>query len=100
MTSKRAGELAAQFEARHREFVASVETLTEAQWLTLVPDEQRTVASLAHHLAWGYRVEIEPFHQMALGHTPKAWTLAELDAVNAEWGPSSQNATARKPSTC
>lgn len=87
MTSSRAEELAAQFEARHTAFVDFIESLTDAQWLTPVPDEQRTVASLAHHLAWGFKVEIEPFHQMALGNTPKPWTLAELDAVNADLGP-------------
>jgi DinB superfamily len=87
MSSSRAEELATQFEARRREFVTFIGPLTDEQWLTLVPNEQRTVASLAHHIAWGYRVEIEPFQQIALGNTPKAWTLAELDAVNAELGP-------------
>jgi hypothetical protein len=86
MTSSRAEELAAQFEAKNAEFVAFVETLTGEQWRTLVPNEQRTVAALAHHLAWGYRVEIEPFHQMAQGLPAKAWSEEELNAVNARLG--------------
>jgi hypothetical protein len=85
--SRRAEELAALYEAKHAEFVAFIESLTDQQWLTFVPNEERTVALLAHHVAWGYRVEMEPFHRMALGETPEPWTLRELEVVNAELGP-------------
>jgi len=86
-SSRRAAELAAQYETKHAEFVAFIASLTNEQWLTFVPNEERTVASLAHHVAWGYRVEMEPLHRIALGATPEPWTLRELEVVNAELGP-------------
>jgi hypothetical protein len=86
-SSRRAEELAAEYETKHAAFVAFIETLTDEQWLTFVPNEERTVASLAHHVAWGYRVEMVPFHRMALGESPEPWTLRELEVVNAELGP-------------
>jgi hypothetical protein len=86
-SSRRAEELAALLESKHRDFVAFIEGLTDEQWLTFVPSEQRTVASLAHHIAWGYRVEMETIHRIALGETPEPWTIREFEVVNAELGP-------------
>jgi hypothetical protein len=80
----RSEELAAKFEAKHREFVDFVEGLTDVQWLTLVPNEERSVAALVHHIAWAYLIEIEPFHAMALGRPDAPWTLDALNAVNLE----------------
>ena len=50
----------------------------------LVPNEERTVAALVHHVAWAYLIEIEPFHAMALGRPKAPWTLDGLNDVNAE----------------
>jgi len=80
----RSEELAAKFEAKHREFAAFIEGLTDAQWATLVANEERTVAALTHHVGWAYIIEIEPFYAMALGTPDAPWTLEGLNAVNAD----------------
>jgi hypothetical protein len=85
--SSRGEELARLLESKHRDFVALIEGLSDEQWLTFVPSEERTVASLAHHIAWGYRVEIEAIHRIAIGETPDPWTIPEFAVVNAELGP-------------
>jgi hypothetical protein len=41
------------------------------------------VAALAHHVAWGYGVEIAAFQAMAAGAPVDVWTRESLDGVNA-----------------
>jgi hypothetical protein len=82
--SERAAHLAERFEATNAAFIDYIAALTDEQWLTLVPNEQRSVAAMAHHIAWGYILEIEPFHAIALGETPEPLTRERLDSLNAE----------------
>ena len=55
--SHRVPELADQFDAVHREVVAYCESLSSADWETIVPNEQRTVGVLFQHIAVGYTAE-------------------------------------------
>lgn len=80
----RALELATRFEQMHQEFTAELEGLTDEQWRTFCPGEERTVAALAHHIAWGYGVESGAFRAMAEGREAHAWARSALNQVNAE----------------
>lgn len=82
--SERARALADRFERANEEFVAVVAALPEATWRALCPDEGRTVAALARHVAFGYAVEVEAFRAIAEGQPVRTWTRAGLAEVNAE----------------
>ncbi|HUZ00810.1 MAG TPA: DinB family protein [Thermomicrobiaceae bacterium] len=84
--SARARELAERFEQASESFAAAVERLSDEEWHTRCPGEERTVAALAHHVAWGYAVEARAFRAIALGEPVEGWTRAGLDRVNADQG--------------
>jgi hypothetical protein len=81
--SARALELAARFVAGNDAFIAFLESLTLSQWLTLVAGEERTVAALAHHVAWAMLFEVDAFETIAAGREPSPVTLQQLADVNA-----------------
>ncbi len=82
--SETADALAGRFEAANTAVLTFLEELPEADWLLLIPNEERTVAALAHHVAWGYAVEIEAFHGMAVGGHVDVWARGSLDRINAQ----------------
>lgn len=84
--SPRAHELAEEFERASQAFVAVVERLAPEQWRAFCPDERRSVAALARHVAGGYAVECEAFRAMAAGRPVRAWTRAALNETNEEDG--------------
>ncbi len=84
--SKRAQELADRFERVAERFASVVEGLDAVQWRAWCPNEERTVAALARHVAMGYEVEIEAFQALADGQPGPTWTRARLAEVNAEDG--------------
>ena len=84
--SQRARDLAERFEQASESFAVAMGALSDAEWRTLCPGEARTVAALAHHVAFGYVVEIAAFRAMALGQPVEGWTREGLDRVNAELG--------------
>lgn len=84
--SERAKELANRFEEVAERFARVVEALDPAQWQVWCPNEERTVAALARHVAMGYVVEIEAFQALANGKPGRTWTRARLAQVNAEDG--------------
>jgi hypothetical protein len=82
-SSARAEELASRFVAANEAFIAYIETLTPSQWLMFVADEERTIAALAHHVAWAMVFEVEAFQIIAGGADPTPVTLEQLSDVNA-----------------
>ncbi|HET9017774.1 MAG TPA: DinB family protein [Thermomicrobiaceae bacterium] len=82
----RARALAGRFEQASEEFAVAMAGLSDAEWRTLCPGEERTVAALAHHVAFGYAVEVPAFRAMAFGEPVETWTRASLDRVNAAQG--------------
>ena len=84
--SERARELADRFQQVSEAFAAEVERLSPSQWGAFCPDEGRTVAALAHHVAWAYGAEIEAFRAMAEDRPVPSWTEESLDRANSEAG--------------
>jgi hypothetical protein len=83
--TQRVNELADQFEAVHREVVAFCEGLTETDWATIVPNEQRTVGVLIQHIAIGYTAETALIRAIVTGQPlPAIYNdRAILDEANA-----------------
>lgn len=84
--SERAQELAGRFERANEEFIGIVERLSAAEWATECPEERRTVAALARHVAFGYELEARYLRAIASGRPLPAVSRERLDAINAEHG--------------
>ena len=84
--SERARELADRFERVAEAFAAEVERFPPERWRAFAPEEGRTVAALAHHVAWAYEVEIAAFRAMAEGRPVPSWSKESLARANAEAG--------------
>jgi hypothetical protein len=82
--NERSEELAARFEAAVEEFAAVIEGLSEEQWRTFCPNEERTVAVLARHVAFAIPFEMRVFREIANGGTPATITRDDLATMNAE----------------
>jgi hypothetical protein len=78
--------LAEHFEAANASFIAYIQGLAPGQWLTRCEGEERTVAALSHHVAWGYAIEIESFRAIAASQPLPPVTLAWLNDMNARNG--------------
>jgi hypothetical protein len=92
--SAKAQTLADQFEDAVAAFVGVVADVSDAQWQTVCPAEQRTVGVLARHVAFGMPFEMDVFRLIAAGAQPDTITRADLDEMNArhaqEWVASCQ----------
>jgi len=82
----RAHELADTFERANEQFTARVANLSDAEWQTFVPQEERTVAALCRHVAWGYVLEVPYFAAIGSGRPLPSLPWSELNAMNAEHG--------------
>lgn len=83
---QRSAELADQFEAIHREVVTFTKGLSEADWATFVPNEERTVGVLIQHIAVAYTAEAALIRAIVTGQPlPAIYSdRAILNEVNAQ----------------
>jgi len=84
--SARAQELASLFEQTNEDFISFITGMSESDWLTVCPNEERTVAALAFHVAGGYSFELRAFAGIANGDEQPIVTKEYLDRVNAQDG--------------
>ena len=84
--AERAENLARQFEEVSAAFAAEMERLSPAQWTAFSPEEGRTVAALARHVAWAYEAEMGIFVAIAEGRPYDPFSDASLARINAEDG--------------
>jgi hypothetical protein len=84
--SQRAQELADRFERVSEAFAAEMEGLSPEQWRAFVPEEERTVAALARHVAWAYELEMDVFAAIAAGGPNASYTSEAIDELNAAHG--------------
>lgn len=75
-------EEAARFMAAHEDLTMFVHHCDDAQWATVVPVEERTVAVMADHMAAGYDLVVDWIQQAQAGK-PIPGTRAEQDMENA-----------------
>lgn len=79
--SDRAEALAQRFEQVNGELIAFIEGCDDAAWQTEIPEEQRTVAVVAHHVASAYPVVVGWIASVAAGQ-PVEITIERIDELN------------------
>jgi hypothetical protein len=82
---QRANVLADELESANRDLVAYCESLSDDDWQTVVPNEERTVGVLFQHIAVAYTAETALLRAIIAGQPlPAIYTdRALLDDVNA-----------------
>lgn len=80
----RSNALAARIEQGAEALATFVEGLTEAEWQTAVPNEQRPVSVLVHHVANLYSLEIDLAQQMASDKPVDGVTWDGIAQMNAQ----------------
>lgn len=75
--------LGEQFEQAVSEFIDTVEGLSEEQWRTLCPNEERSIGVLTRHVASGIGFEMDVFREIADGVQPDTISRSELAEMNA-----------------
>jgi hypothetical protein len=82
MSAKSEG-LAKQFEAKAREAVAVIATLSDADWKKVTAAERWTVGVTAHHLAGAFEPVAGIITGIVSGTLPGGFSRAMLDEMNA-----------------
>jgi hypothetical protein len=82
--STRAEELARRVVRGAEELIAAVEGLSDAEWSTICPDEQRSVGVLVHHVGAAYPDEAETIAALASEGTMPGLTGEAVDQANRE----------------
>jgi len=80
----RAAALANRIEQGASMLIRFVENLSEAEWQTIVLNENRTVGVLVHHVATVYPAEINLARRVAAGESIVGSTWEAVDAKNAQ----------------
>jgi hypothetical protein len=75
--------LARQFEAANREFISTVEAVSDEDWTNVCPAETWTVGVTAHHVAYGYPMLIEVQDALVAGES-RPITMQMIDELNAD----------------
>jgi hypothetical protein len=81
--SDRANTFADRIEQGAESLAVHIESFSEAEWNTIVPNEKRSVGTLAHHVASMYQAEVELTLQLAVGDPIKGLTFDDIDEINA-----------------
>ena len=82
--SKQSNALAERIEQGAEALATFAEGLSDAEWQTVVPDEQRPVSVLVHHVASAYPIEVELTQELALGKPIAGVTWDAVDQMNAQ----------------
>ena len=82
--SNQANALAERIELGAAVLADLAESLSDAEWQTIVPNDQRTVGVLVHHVANMYPLEIDLVQQLAAGKRSVGVTWDAVDQINAQ----------------
>ncbi len=88
--SKRSDALAQRIEQGAEALATFAEGLSDAEWHTVIPNDQRMVSVLVHHVASVYSLEIDLAQQMASGKPIDGVTwdaIAQMNASHAQEHP-------------
>lgn len=81
---ERAKVLAERIEEGANSLAAYIEAFSEEEWNTIIPNEKRSVGTLAHHVASMYPAEVDLTLQLASGKPITDLTFDDIDDINAE----------------
>ena len=82
--SIRANQLANRIEDGVDQLLAFAEKLSEAEWQTMSPSEERSIGVLIHHVASSFPVEVNLIQALASGEAIEGVTRDMVDQMNAE----------------
>jgi hypothetical protein len=82
--SERAAALADRFERAVDAFLDIVAGVSEEQWRTTCPTDDRTVGVLTHHVAAAMPFQLRVFRDIAAGRQPATLSHAQLAEINAQ----------------
>jgi hypothetical protein len=82
--SKRSDALAERIEQGAEALATFAEGLSDAEWQTVIPNDQRMVSVLVHHVASVYSLEIDLARQMASGKPIDGVTWDAIAQMNAQ----------------
>lgn len=80
----RANALADRIEQGAEALASFIEGISDAQWVAVVPNEERTVGVLVHHVASSYQAEIDLASLLAEGKPITGVTSDVIDEINAD----------------
>ncbi len=82
--SKRSEVLAERIELGAQLLAEFAQTLSEAQWRTIVPPDGRQIGVIVHHVASMYPIEIQLATELARGNSIVGVTWAAVADINAK----------------
>ena len=82
--NKRANLLAGRIEQGAESLASFCEGLSDAEWNTVVPNEERPVGVLVHHVAASYQIEVDLAGKLASGEPIADVTWDVIDGINAD----------------
>lgn len=80
----RANALADRLEQGARELAAFALTLTEAEWRTRIPGDNRKIGVVVHHVAYMYPIEIQIAQTVAGGKPIAGLSWNDVHEINAK----------------
>lgn len=80
----RAQVLAERIELGAERLANFIEGLSEAEWETTIPGEERKAGVLVHHVASSYPAEIDLAYTLASGKPIIGVTYDDIDGINAD----------------
>jgi hypothetical protein len=84
VTNLRAAALAERLERGATALAELAMTMTEAEWQTTLPRDQRKIGVVVHHVANVYPLEIQLALKVAEGHRITGVTMDNVDEMNAK----------------
>lgn len=81
----RSETIARLFEAKAREAVALIETMSDEEWQKVTDAEKWTVGVTGHHLAGAFAAVARMVPAVVSGQSPGNFSMAALDAMNARY---------------
>ena len=80
----RAQVLAERIELGAEKLALFIENLSETEWVTTIPGEERKAGVLVHHVASSYPAEIDLAYTLASGKPITGVTYDDIDHINAD----------------
>jgi hypothetical protein len=84
VTNQRAAALAERLERGASALAELAMTLTEAEWRTTLPGDQRKIGIVVHHVANVYPLEVQLALKVAEGHRVTGVTMDNVHEMNAK----------------
>lgn len=82
--TERAQNLAERIELGAEKLAVFIESLSEAEWESHIPGEERKAGVLVHHVASSYPAEIDLAYTLASGKPITGVTYDDIDSINAD----------------